>query len=255
MRSPRTKLLISDVRQTVLGAVVPPASKRLSHGVFGWRPTSAAEPPLGFNGQRAEVPTGWYYLGNGHRIYNPALNRFHSSDAFSPFAEGGLNSYAYCLGDPVNFTDSSGRFLDLIFPDLDPKFSAIFSIVTGASVGVFNLATGLKARQPGAPPLPLLSKVGANASLLGSLAAVAGGVMQLFGVQDGRYVSTFGVAFSGAGALMSMTPMIRDIVAHEAPARYIRGALSKRFRFEPPLSAYVPPGPHDWGARISAIRI
>lgn len=50
-----------------------------------------------------------YFLGAGYRSYNPALMRFHSSDEHSPFGVGELNTYAYCLGDPVNWVDPSGQ--------------------------------------------------------------------------------------------------------------------------------------------------
>jgi uncharacterized protein RhaS with RHS repeats len=35
--------------------------------------------------------------------------RFNSPDSWSPFGEGGLNAYTYCLGDPVNAIDPSGH--------------------------------------------------------------------------------------------------------------------------------------------------
>ncbi|MGE6825669.1 hypothetical protein ACQKGR_26595, partial [Pseudomonas soli] len=41
---------------------------------------------------------------------------FNSPDSWSPFERGGLNSYAYCQGDPVNMTDRSGHALDLSLP-------------------------------------------------------------------------------------------------------------------------------------------
>lgn len=44
-----------------------------------------------------------------YRAYNPALLRFHNSDNLSPFGKGGLNSYGYCLGDPVNHVDPTGH--------------------------------------------------------------------------------------------------------------------------------------------------
>ena len=65
---------------------------------------------LGFNGERADVLLWAYILGNGLRVYSPELMRFHSPDIMSPFAAGGLNAYAYCAGDPVNFSDPSGQF-------------------------------------------------------------------------------------------------------------------------------------------------
>lgn len=36
--------------------------------------------------------------------------RFHSADALSPFAVGGINAYAYCSNDPVNRVDRNGAF-------------------------------------------------------------------------------------------------------------------------------------------------
>ncbi|WP_338010010.1 RHS repeat-associated core domain-containing protein, partial [Pseudomonas sp. GM60] len=36
------------------------------------------------------------------------LMRFNGPDWFSPFGRGGLNSYAYCLGDPINLSDPNG---------------------------------------------------------------------------------------------------------------------------------------------------
>lgn len=66
-------------------------------------------PLLGFTGQPRDPLTGCYHLGNGHRTYNPALMRFHSADRLSPFGKGGINAYAYCQGDPVNYHDPSGQ--------------------------------------------------------------------------------------------------------------------------------------------------
>jgi hypothetical protein len=36
--------------------------------------------------------------------------RFNSPDSLSPFGNGGLNSYAYCAGDPTNKSDPTGHF-------------------------------------------------------------------------------------------------------------------------------------------------
>lgn len=64
---------------------------------------------LAFNGQRPNSLIEAYALGNGNRIYRPALFSFTSPDPFSPFLEGGLNAYAYCQCDPVNKVDASGN--------------------------------------------------------------------------------------------------------------------------------------------------
>ncbi|MFK3819874.1 RHS repeat-associated core domain-containing protein [Pseudomonas sp. NPDC089407] len=89
---------------------------------------AAAVPALAFCGQYRDPLTGGYPLGNGHRVYSPSLGRFIGPDALSPFGKGGLNAYAYCQGDPVNFIDPSGRFPAIMAP--------IRNIVTG----VINLA-------------------------------------------------------------------------------------------------------------------
>jgi RHS repeat-associated protein len=65
---------------------------------------------LGFNGERPDPVTGHYLLGNGYRAFNPVLMRFNSPDSLSPFGKAGLNSYVYCLGDPINFYDPNGQF-------------------------------------------------------------------------------------------------------------------------------------------------
>lgn len=36
--------------------------------------------------------------------------RFSSADSLSPFELGGLNTYAYCNGDPVNYSDHQGTY-------------------------------------------------------------------------------------------------------------------------------------------------
>lgn len=64
---------------------------------------------IGFNGLVHEPGTRWQLLGNGRRVFNPVLMRFHSPDDLSPFGRAGINAYAYCNGDPVNQFDPSGQ--------------------------------------------------------------------------------------------------------------------------------------------------
>ncbi|WP_447869048.1 RHS repeat-associated core domain-containing protein, partial [Pseudomonas putida] len=84
------------------------ALRHLAYSPYGY--LSIFQAVLGFNGGRQDPVTGCYLLGNGRRAFNPSLMRFISPDSMSPFAAGGLNSYAYCLGDPVNREDPSGYF-------------------------------------------------------------------------------------------------------------------------------------------------
>ncbi len=65
---------------------------------------------LAFCGECRDPLTEHYLLGNGRRAYNPALMRFNSPDTLSPFGRGGINTYAYCLNDPINRVDRNGAF-------------------------------------------------------------------------------------------------------------------------------------------------
>lgn len=134
-------LLATDRSHSVLAEAASGLVKRIAYSAYGsQQAVSVPRGRLGFNGELRDRLHGWYHLGNGHRIYNPVLRRFHSPDRLSPFAEGGLNPYTYCLGDPVNYTDPTGRAVSWEH------------IVTGATLFV-GMMLGLKALL-----LPALSK-------------------------------------------------------------------------------------------------
>ncbi len=86
---------------------------------------------LGFNGELPE-PTGHYLLGS-YRLYNPGLQRFLSPDSLSPFGKGGLNAYAYCLGDPINRMDPTGHI---------PQWGSLIAGVIGVAVGLLTGGIG-----------------------------------------------------------------------------------------------------------------
>ncbi|SMF03739.1 RHS repeat-associated core domain-containing protein [Pseudomonas sp. LAIL14HWK12:I11] len=81
----------------------------LSYSAYG-HSVEGSGTSLGFNGERRSGVLHGYGLGNGHRFYRPALMRFLSPDALSPFGKGGVNSYAYCQCDPVNRLDPTGGY-------------------------------------------------------------------------------------------------------------------------------------------------
>lgn len=102
-------LLACDPLQSPLRAAAGAQRQDIVHGPYGHRPALPGLPGSGFTGQWREAQTGWYLLGNGYRVYNPVLMRFHSPDSLSPFGRGGVNAYGYCLGDPVNRIDPDGH--------------------------------------------------------------------------------------------------------------------------------------------------
>lgn len=110
-----SQLLVTDEQRSVLSTIQPAGSLRQVYSPYGHRRVeSGIGSLLGFSGEAVDPVTGHYLLGNGHRAFNPVLMRFNSPDRLSPFGKGGLNPYAYCLGDPVNFSDPSGKIANIV---------------------------------------------------------------------------------------------------------------------------------------------
>ncbi|MBZ9783502.1 hypothetical protein K9857_18400 [Pseudomonas sp. REP124] len=102
----QTRLLATDPHRSVLKGQLTP----LLYTPYGHRPAqNSVHSLLGFKGEPPDPVTGWYLLGNGYRPFNPVLMCFISPDSWSLFGEGGLNAYAYCVGDPVNRNDPTGH--------------------------------------------------------------------------------------------------------------------------------------------------
>lgn len=88
----------------------------------------------GFNGQRLDVLTECYPLGNGYRNYSPRSRRFANPDSLSPFGKGGINAYVYCEGNPIKNADPSGHFIQGFLKAVVPytPFSSTAAAVVGA---------------------------------------------------------------------------------------------------------------------------
>ena len=72
--------------------------------------------PIRYRSYYFDEDTGLYYLNA--RYYNPEWRRFISPDNtayLDPDSVNGLNLYAYCLNDPVNYCDPSGHLAFFIF--------------------------------------------------------------------------------------------------------------------------------------------
>lgn len=108
--NPGTQLFGTDQQQSVLAELGEAHLSDCAYSPYGHRPAEGGLFSLaGFNGEQLDRATGLYLLGNGYRAYSPTLMRFLSPDSMSPFGGGGLNAYAYCLGDPVNRVDPTGH--------------------------------------------------------------------------------------------------------------------------------------------------
>jgi len=125
-------MLATDLQNSVLGAHQANSKRTMAYSPYGFHCCdSGLTSLLGFNGQRPDPLTGHYLLGNGYRAFNPVLMRFNSPDDLSPFDEGGLNTYVYCAGDPVNRNDSTGHF-----------FSAIKAVFTKIKARYLSFVSG-----------------------------------------------------------------------------------------------------------------
>lgn len=86
--------------------------------------------PFRYRGYYYDGETGLYYLQT--RYYDPEIGRFISQDSLE-FVDhekiNGLNLYAYCLNNPVNFIDYTGEIAISIIVGI------IIGIVVGATVG------------------------------------------------------------------------------------------------------------------------
>ena len=108
--SRKTILLATDQQRSVLNALDATQPHPLAYTPYGHRPPgNGLLSLLGFNGELPDPVTGHYHLGRGYRQFIPVLMRFNSPDSWSPFGKGGINAYAYCGGEPVNRSDSTGH--------------------------------------------------------------------------------------------------------------------------------------------------
>jgi RHS repeat-associated protein len=104
-----TSLIATDQQRSVLSLLDAKRAHAFAYMPYGHCLAGGLLSLLGFNGERPDPVTGWYLLGNGYRAFNPVLMRFNSPDSWSPLGEGGLNTYAYCMGDPPNSSDPTGH--------------------------------------------------------------------------------------------------------------------------------------------------
>ncbi|MBH2034341.1 MAG: RHS repeat-associated core domain-containing protein [Pseudomonadales bacterium] len=137
-------MLASDHKNTVFSEVRKDGRQDLVYTAYGKSPVTGS---FGYNGERCETPTGWYMLGNGYRAYNPGLMRFHSPDDLSPFEEGGLNSYMYCEGNPIDYLDPDGTSIFSVLSRLGRSIAGIFTKTAPKAAKAAKAAKTAKVQQ------------------------------------------------------------------------------------------------------------
>lgn len=134
-------LLATDLQRSVLHTLEKIHQQQsIAYSPYGHRRAeNGLTSLLGFNGERPDPVTEHYLLGNGYRAFNPVLMRFNSPDSWSPFGEGGLNSYAYCLGNPTTSSDPTGHVAFITKPA--SSFSQPRTVILQDSFGNFSPLT------------------------------------------------------------------------------------------------------------------
>ncbi|MEE9946618.1 MULTISPECIES: RHS repeat-associated core domain-containing protein [Pseudomonas] len=108
----KLELLATDTKNSIMYTHDSAKKEEYAYAAFGYSRNLPSKRTLqGFNGEFIDILLGVYHLGLGYRAYSPDLMRFQSPDSLSPFGKGGTNCYAYCGGDPVNYTDPTGHVL------------------------------------------------------------------------------------------------------------------------------------------------
>ncbi len=116
-------------------------------------------------GQENDSDAGWYH--NGYRDYVPALGRYLESDPFG--LQGGLNTYAYADGNPLNEIDPMGLWTSKLYL----TFGGDLHVFGGGSG---STAVGIVIGTPSPEHPGLLPIQGFVAPQLGFGAGTGGGV-------------------------------------------------------------------------------
>lgn len=141
-----TVLFGTDRSDTILLEMYSHETECRAYTPYGYSPF-AEQYLLAFNGERLEH-SGFYLLGRGYRAFSPALMKFLRPDSYSPTGPGGINSFAYGLGDPVNLFDPSGRFSEAIMLKINAwaaraKLRTMFTKANAANIYIDNVAQTL----------------------------------------------------------------------------------------------------------------
>lgn len=104
----QSKLLATDLSKSILLSAQGAVQQNNAYSPYGDLPPGCARNLLAYNGEYLEQ-AGFYMAGHGNRVYSYRLMRFLSPDRTGVFLQRNYNAYAYCNGDPINYSDPSGN--------------------------------------------------------------------------------------------------------------------------------------------------
>lgn len=134
-----------------------------NHTVSGSNLTLANLNPFRYRGYYYDTETGLYYLQT--RYYDPEVGRFLNRDSVSyadPATINGLNLYAYCLNNPVEYVDPTGESVFVI--------SLIGGIIAGAAIK--GTIDGIMAYNEGRRGMELFASIAGGVLIGGAMGAI-----------------------------------------------------------------------------------
>ena len=173
----------------------------------------------GFNGERCDPVSGNYHLGNGYRAYSPRLMRFTCPDSLSPFGAGGINSYAYCAGDPVNFTDPSGHISGAGW--------------AGIALGVLGLAVTAVSSMFWAPVVGPVVLVMGTLGILSDVTSIASGLLEEVNPQTSGLLGNISLGTGLAGAAAGIGTGIAQWAGRGMARTAVRSSPSLALEMQP----------------------
>ena len=96
--------------------------------------TLGTNQPFRYRGYVYDAETGWYYLQS--RYYDPSIARFISADVYLSTGQGvlGHNAFSYCMNNPINYIDSTGKSASLTILGVTLTFVDVVILVVCVAV-------------------------------------------------------------------------------------------------------------------------
>ena len=129
--------IVNSSRNTVASYTYDPWGKIISSSG-----TLADVNPLRYRGYYYDSETGFYYLQS--RYYDPEIGRFINADSYASTDATGLlstNMFAYCENDPVNRSDPTGEFWNIVVGE---ALGAGMEVLGNVRSQLVNLISGKK---------------------------------------------------------------------------------------------------------------